>query len=203
MKHEPLNNESLLVALKSNRIEQDRAIRQLCFDPKIKGAVFNFIKQYNLGREMGDDVLQDALIILIKSIRSGSFQQKSEVSTFLIGIVRRLCQQKFRENQKTTYAEPENMVIKESTDSREMALVQLESEKEYAMIKRKLFAQLSEKCRTILLMAANGYSREEIAEEMGWTNVQTAKNSVPECRQRLRKMIEENHETMNIIKSRI
>ncbi|MCB0654073.1 MAG: sigma-70 family RNA polymerase sigma factor [Saprospiraceae bacterium] len=203
MKAKHLNDENLLSALKSNPADQDKAIRQLCFDAKIRGSLFNFIKTYHLEPDVFDDILQDALIILIQSIQKDRFRAQSKVSTFLIGITRRLCQEKYRETRKTIYTEPEKMSVEENTDSTEFTLIQLESEKQYTDVKRRFLAQLSEKCRKILLMAASGYSREEIAEEMEWTNVQTAKNSVPECRKRLRKMIEADPEALEIIKSRL
>lgn len=200
MKQKKLDNAGLIKALQGNRAEQDLAISQLCSDPKVKGAILNFTKQYNLGSHTADDILQDALIILIKSVQMGQFQGNSKLTTFLIGIAKRLCQQGFRAGQKTVYSEPEKMRSKQKLESHEVAIIELESEKEYIALKRQLFSQLSEKCRRILLLAANDYSRKEIAEEMSWTNVQTAKNSVPECRKRLRKIIEENPKAIETIK---
>ncbi|MBI5914255.1 MAG: sigma-70 family RNA polymerase sigma factor [Bacteroidetes bacterium] len=58
------------------------------------------------------------------------------------------------------------------------------------MVNRGL-EQLGERCKTLLTLYGKGFKMEEIAGEMGYGNVQTAKNQVAICRDRLRDFLRE------------
>lgn len=198
-----LTDPELIQHLRGKAREENIAIRQLLGDRKIKGSIFNFTKKYLLQEQDAEDITQDAVIILIQSIKNGTFLGKSKITTFLIGIALKLCQQKAREGKRTAYMEPEKISPEEYTQSQEIEIVKLEQKKEFVNIRRKLFGMLSEKCRRVLTLASNNHSRVEIAEEMGWSNVQTAKNSVPNCRKKLRELIEGTPEYLSIVKSNL
>lgn len=54
-----------------------------------------------------------------------------------------------------------------------------------------LLDQLGEKCKTILMRFARGYSMREIAEELGFENEQSAKNAKGKCHRKLLELTDE------------
>jgi len=54
-----------------------------------------------------------------------------------------------------------------------------------------LIARMGEKCNTILMRFARGYSMREIAEELGFKNEQSAKNAKGDCHRKLLELADE------------
>lgn len=103
----------------------------------------------------------------------------------------------------TNFAPSELPNADATTPSTDETYIQLEGEKEYANLMRKIYQQLSEKCQKILEMFSHNYSREEMAEEMGWTNTQTVGNNVYDCKKRLRKLVEGTPAIVQLINNKL
>lgn len=136
----------------------------------------------NSGREEdAHDVFQDTLVILYEQLRSGKFEQRSSLKTWLYAVARNRW---LKQLQKTG-----RMIS--ITDFEPVESVELQNDNEYRGEQHKLLKdalnRMGGPCRKLLLLYY--YFRktmEEIAAEMNYSGADSAKNQKYKCLQRLR-----------------
>ena len=62
-----------------------------------------------------------------------------------------------------------------------------------------LLKRVSDNCKQVFTMLGNKFTHAEMLEVMGWDNIQSAKNQVYRCRQKLRTLIQANPAIAEII----
>lgn len=201
MNPKELTEKELLAALKNGGHWQNQAVKQLYYTPVIVGAANNYKKQFSLQQADLEDIMQDAFIVFVNKIRKGEFKEEGKLTSFLISIIKFKCLERVRKNQKLDYQAPENLLFKEFGLSQEAIIIELENQKEDKLLKRHLFSQLGDKCKKLLKMD-KAYTMKEIALEMDWTSVQTAKNNVANCKKEFRKITLADAEAMQLIKTK-
>lgn len=176
--------ENLVNAIKKGGIEQDKAIRYLCYDYGLEKSIFKMAKRFNCNESDIEDIFQEAVFLLIKNILNAKFESRSNIKTYTIGIAKNLfLAHSKKKNQLNDY----NREI-EQVDDMDPESIYIKKEKEKSM--QRLLNKIGSPCEKVLTLRALGYAITEIAQEMKWQNTQSAKNAVFKCRKKLRLLIE-------------
>src|SRR5690554_138507 len=143
-----------------------------------------FAKKFNEDDEASLDVFQDCMIVLYENVCCGKLSElKSSLKTYLFSIGKYKLYRINQENQKRNkewaaefHNETEDLFEDEINEER-MKLI------------KKAFDQLGKKCRQLLeLFYFRGFDLEEIRNEMGLVNTNTAKSQKSRCLSHLRKL---------------
>lgn len=131
------------------------------------------------------DVFQDSFYILIKKVQDEDFTLTSQVSTFLVGVAKKLWLKKLTRTALDEQSLSSDVLVNEM-------FLDENDEEQIAKVRRMNFGlnNLGEPCRSILV----GYyfaqqTMKEIAEQFHYTNEENAKNQKYKCLQRLKKLI--------------
>ena len=146
-----------------------------------KGWVY---KNHSLNEDQTSELYQKSFTILYFNVRDGKIENRdAEVSTYLIGIAKKLVHEKFREiKEANRYQELENNIHYYEDVFEEREDLEFKREK----INNALRI-LDKKCKDILkLYYYENYSMEAIAETLGYKNDKVAKKKKYECLQKLR-----------------
>lgn len=131
------------------------------------------------------DVFQDAMIILVRKIRNGSFRQQEDISSFLFIISRNLWYNKTAQiNKKASIDELEH-----KTDWNEDVLYQSKVSEREQTIKSMLEA-LGEKCSHVFKsMLFTDKKYKDIAEDLGFSSESVVKVVKSRCKDKLIKLL--------------
>ncbi len=201
------SNDEILEAIRGNdENKRNQALKQLYLDPVVNGKVREMIAAYGAHRLDVDEVVQEGIILVDDLIRSGKYQAKSAVRTFLIGVCKNLIRSGGKKIERITYA-TEPLEIPETREAEHSPedLVLLEEADEEAQKKdkilRRLLSELTDKCREVLhLYYFMARSLKEVAEERGLKNANQAKKAAKRCREQLKRKIEEQPLLANFLK---
>lgn len=143
-----------------------------------------FSKKFNQDEETSLDVFQDCMIVLYENVHYGKLNSlKSSLKTYLFSIGKYKLYRINRENQKMN----EEWAAEYQKDAADLLEDEI-SEERMGLIK-KAFDQLGKKCRQLLeLFYFRGFDLEEIRNEMGLVNTNTAKSQKSRCLSHLRKL---------------
>ena len=130
--------------------------------------------------EDADDVLQEALVALWESIRTGRFQLTARLSTYVYATARNIWLRRRARSQREVAGEDADPPDGEASPL-EMAI----SEEE-ARVVREALDELGEPCRTILLLFYwDEEPMESIAVRLGMANADTVKSRKYQCKKAL------------------
>lgn len=126
------------------------------------------------------DVFQDALMVLIKSVKRNGFGLSCTVKTFLYSICRNMWLQTLERNHR----------IVDMVDLDDFCILEDSAEYEDYLfmqkwIVQKHFLRMSEKCQQILLLYFDKVPMGEIARTMGYKSTKYASKRRHECSESL------------------
>ncbi len=136
--------------------------------------------------EEAKDIYQEAFIVLYENLQEVDFQLHCKIKTYLYSICRRLWLKRF--SYKTKYQG-------NFTDSEEFVEIDEDGNAEqnellFGVMENSL-VKLGEPCRTILEdYYIHDMNMVQIADKMGYTNADNAKNQKYKCLMRLKKIAE-------------
>ncbi|MDW8297269.1 MAG: sigma-70 family RNA polymerase sigma factor, partial [Raineya sp.] len=153
-------------------------------------AILHFIIQNNGTDQDAKDLYQEAIIILYEKVRQEHFLLTCQIKTFLYSVCRRLWLKRLREKGKY-FGKLEDFESFLPLEDDELGLEENEN-KLGAMA--AAMEQLGEPCRTLLKdFYVQGLTMQDIAEKMGYTNADNAKNQKYKCLVRLKKLFFERY----------
>ena len=141
-------------------------------------------------KEDAQDVFQDAFYLLIQKTSDPGFELTSQVSTFLVGIVKNLWLKKITQNSIDPKHYQEEMLINDT-------LIDDEEEVKLERVKHLTNAlnSLGEPCKTLLVQYYYfKQTMKEIAYMLHYTNPENAKNQKYKCLQRLKRLVTRTNE---------
>lgn len=153
-------------------------------------AILHFVIQNNGTDQDAKDIYQEAILVLYEKLRQEHFLLTCQVQTFIYSVCRRLWLKKLREKGKYTgkIEDFESFIPFEEED-----LQNEETELKMGAMQEAL-AKIGEPCKTLLTDFYIGkLSMQEIAEKMGYTNADNAKNQKYKCLIRLKKLFFERY----------
>ncbi|MBK9335750.1 MAG: sigma-70 family RNA polymerase sigma factor [Lewinellaceae bacterium] len=182
--------DGIIAALGSTADERRKwALRCLFEDKVLRQMSIAHVRKYGGNRQDGEDVFQEAIIVLDRKIRMGDFRGEGSIEGYFMGIVRwHWFNQQHKTGQSTRLAE-----------SRPEPPLSSNPELDYLLTERrelleKLLQQLADKCRNLLKFYQLDFSMKEIAHQMGFANSGVAKKEAFLCRKRFRVLLERHPE---------
>jgi RNA polymerase sigma factor (sigma-70 family) len=192
-----MRDDEIIQGLLAGSQSEEKALAWLY--KKLLPMVIQHISANNGSRDDAQDVFQDALIAFTEHVQQGRFQQRSSISTYLMGIVRNTWHNRLRRRgYKEGYVAEMKHVLEgagePAPDVPDAFWMEQEMEKTVA----SMFAKLGEKCREILQMRFwEGLKMEAIAAKMQYKNGQIAKNKHFRCLAELRTLLQGNPNLRN------
>lgn len=152
--------------------------------------ILNLIVNNNGTEQEAKDVYQDALIILIENLKDDLFILNCKVKTYIYSVSRRLWLKELANKNKKAgrFSDFEPFIAIDDGSAGEL----LEKDRKYKIIHESL-EELGEPCRTIIEdFYIEKLSMTDIADKMGYTNADNAKNQKYKCFKRLQKLVFKN-----------
>jgi len=141
-----------------------------------------------------EDIFQEALIILIKKIRTENFQLTAQPGTYLFSVSRYLWKDELKRRNRQV---PHDLLTDDNgtalRDTETPGLKELLEDESRIKLAEQALSELKDRCRELLLLFYHGDLRlKEIAARMGYSSENTAKNQKYKCleaaKNRLRKL---------------
>lgn len=133
------------------------------------------------------DVLQDALLIILKKASQPNFKLTSKFSTYLFGVAKNAWLRKRQKslNNRVTFSENERYISNVNIESNII-------EQERYSIYQEYFFKLDDFCQQLLLMFYQNHSMDKIAEKFNLKNRHTARNRKYRCQKKLEDTIQKD-----------
>lgn len=184
----PLPTQAAIVAAlgSTDPAQREAALCALFENEVLRRACIAHVRKHGGNRQDGEDVFQEALIVLDRKLRLGDYRGDGNIKAFFMGIVR---WHWFNEQHKTTH---KNTLFTNHTPEPPPTA---DPELEYLLTERRellenLLEQLADKCRNLLKYYQLDFSMEEIAQRMGYANAGVAKKEAFLCRKRFKVLLE-------------
>lgn len=175
-----MNNEKLIEQLRLGSSQE--ALKELY---KSFPAIRNFIKTHGGNDDDAKDIFQESLLIFYRKIQSDkNFQLSAAVGTYLFSVAKYLWKDALKKkNREVSFIT--NDIPFEDTNVIEQEEIQMK-------ILDQVLAKLGEKCTQILtLFYYQKKSMEEIANDLDYKTVDTAKTQKYKCLERAKIMVNE------------
>jgi len=153
-------------------------------------SVIQYIKLHGGTKEDAEDIVQDAILILINNVNEGKYQPQdsTKIKTYFIGICKNLWKEHLR--KKARYASFADFDFKiEEFEGYDFLyeLTEFEALTERQKIVLEVFDNASDTCKKVLsYFYFKNYSHEEIAEKMGFSNAESSKTQKNKCLKKLK-----------------
>ena len=148
-------------------------------------SIMHFVLSNNGSEQEAKDIYQDAMIVFYEKLQDRNFQLNCQIKTFLYSICRRLWLKRLAEKNKyvSQLDDFEPFLKIDELD------IDLEEHETQFDILTQALNQLGDPCRAVLKgFYIEKKSMQQIADEMGYTNPDNAKNQKYKCLQRLKKL---------------
>ncbi len=145
--------------------------------------------KHKISYDDAQSAYSDAILTVIDHVVNGRFEGRSEVKTYLYQIFTNKCVDTIRKNTTNKagvhHTEGLEGALLWIPDESRTIVQKLISENEVALLQQHL-RSIGEKCRGIILAWGEGFSDEEIAQQMGYNTAAVAKTSRLRCLERLK-----------------
>jgi RNA polymerase sigma factor (sigma-70 family) len=129
-------------------------------------------------RSDAEDVFQEALIILVRKIKHPDFKLTARLGTYLFSVCRLVWMDEMKKRKRVATIDfPADMPDIQANEIEDAIGSELN-----AKLAEKVLAELKDRCRELLLLFYNGRMKlENIAQRMGYSSGNTAKNQKYKC----------------------
>jgi RNA polymerase sigma factor (sigma-70 family) len=132
------------------------------------------------------DVLQESLVVLWERVRSGRYEQRAKLDTFLFATAKNVWLRRLARRRREIPAE----IDPEETSSTDPSPLEAMIESERAQLVKLALTKLGEPCRTLLVLFYwEEASMEQIAARLGFANAETAKSKKYQCKKALQLLL--------------
>ncbi|MCU0419418.1 MAG: sigma-70 family RNA polymerase sigma factor [Cyclobacteriaceae bacterium] len=134
------------------------------------------------------DVYQDALVVFWQKARSGNLVLTSKMSTYIYSICQNLWRKELDRKKRLSSEE------KDSAEQMDMDTPEREK------IIAKCLSQLGDTCRKVLTMYYfDELSMQDIADQLGFANTDTAKTKKYKCKQKLDELVKAQYSAQDFL----
>src|ERR1035437_2450380 len=171
-------DESILQGIKASDDDALRHLYKISY-PVIRGMILK-----NSGsKDDADDIFQDGVIVFYEKVKTDHFKITCSITTFLYAVCRNLWLKNLkRRSLNVSFTETHEMIdFINETDGEENIM----NEKQKTLMES--LKELGDPCKSILMyFYYEQFSMEKIAETLGYTNADNAKNQKYKCLKRLK-----------------
>ena len=185
MENNRYSDDEIVNGLLGTPKERDEALKMLFLNEKLRGYIIGFVRKNKGNTQDGEDIFQDAIILLDRRVRQGGFKGSGSIGGYLQGIAKFLWYRKRAQWDSKTEAFELEQHEDLSENYSDLTFIQRDRKLAIEAILKKI----GEKCKRILTMYKEQYSMEEIAEIMEFASKDVAKNEAYRCRQKFRNFV--------------
>ncbi|MEP6676647.1 MAG: sigma-70 family RNA polymerase sigma factor [Ferruginibacter sp.] len=190
------SDEELLYSLRTGK-ERDTAIRFM-YD-HFFGSLSRYVINNQGNMEDAEDVFQDVVLNFISLVHENKFRGESSIKTFLFSLNRFGWLNELKRKGRANVRE---VNFEKAKDMQEKDVSNLMMERESTNQVLKLVETLGESCRKILLMFYyENLPMKDILTQLDYENEQVVRNKKYKCLKQLEKMIADNPQIKNILKT--
>jgi RNA polymerase sigma-70 factor (ECF subfamily) len=149
------------------------------------------MKKYRISEDEAFDAYSDTILAAIEKIRSGSFEGRSLLKTWLYQVFHNKCVDLLRKSATNKNSVHQTASISDMlfqlSDTGKSVIQKLIDKADWDFLKQKL-NELSDACRQLLTLSADGYSDKEIAVLIEYKTADVVKTSRLRCLEKLRQL---------------
>ena len=176
------DDEQLIRSLASGESAAIHHLYQSCY-PMVEKMVFRM----NGSVDDAYDIFQDSITILYEKAKAGDFILTSRLSTYLTAVAKNLWLKKLNQKRNRPFSVLQED-LEEISGAGEDAQHFFEMEHQIRQLQLS-FREIGEPCKNLLTaFYLQNKSMQQIADELGYTNPENAKNQKYKCLNRLRKL---------------
>jgi RNA polymerase sigma factor (sigma-70 family) len=164
--------------------KQDDVILNWLYDNYLQSVRHHVLKNRGSSEDVSD-VFQESIIILYKQITEEDLRLTTDLRGYFFGIARNVWNALLRKKQKTTELECDFIEDDEDQEINDQILERILS---------RVFQKLKPDQQTILSLFSEGYSYEEIAQNMNLKNEEYARRKKYLCKEALLELVKEDPE---------
>lgn len=187
-----ISDDEIIVGILSGK--DDNVLNHLyqsCF-PRVR----RFVLSRQGSEADAQDIFQDAVMTFFTKVVNNKFDRKYKVEPFIIGVCKNLWVDKFRKDKRIKFVDEESQIDEVINNQYDYIFDQ-----ERAELVNEVLSTIGESCKEILIRVINqGMSMKEIAQELGYQSVDSAKTQHYKCRQKLIKKFKDNEYIKAILK---
>ncbi|WP_305953325.1 RNA polymerase sigma factor [Emticicia oligotrophica] len=147
------------------------------------------VRKHRLSEDECVSIYSDTIIAIIENIRKDKFEGRSELKTYIYQVFNNKCVDQIRKNTTNkasvydaiSYEDIEIPLPDDSKTIIQKLLINSELEKLYQKLN-----SIGEKCKQIILLWGEGYSDEEIAQQLNYHTAAVSKTSRLRCLEKLK-----------------
>lgn len=180
-----MNDGKIIAQLRSG--QPGSALQELY---KAYPAIRHFVKTHGGNDDDAKDVFQESLIVLYRNVLKDEFQLTSTINTYLYSVCKYMWKDQLVKKNR------EVMISMADVPMEEIKSMVQEEERMKKM--DSILAQLGEKCNAIFkLFYFQKQSMEQVADQLGYKSVDTAKTQKYKCLERARTLATGQRVTFN------
>jgi RNA polymerase sigma factor (sigma-70 family) len=185
--NETWTESQIIAGFKSNEADRQAAFRALYQYAGLRASTYNQLLMMGVPNEDLPDVFQDAMIVAERHLRSGTFNGKSKLTTWFIGIAKFTWLAKLQKEDRRNGLLLPDLPLDEFINPEQMFL-----DEERNAVLDEVLTSIGDFCKRLLRYYGLQYSMKEIAELLNLDDDERAKDRARDCREKLRKTILEN-----------
>lgn len=177
-----LDDKALLEDLRNGKSSAYQHLYESYF-----GMVNYFVTHNSGSADEANDIFQEVVIVLFEKLRDPAFTVQYKLKTYLYSVCRNLWLKKLRDTKPSASIEDyENFIEIDEDEDKE------QTERQFKIME-KCMELIGDPCKALLTQYYYlKNSMTEIAQNLGYTNADNAKNQKYKCLKRLRKLADEN-----------
>lgn len=149
-------------------------------------------------REDGADIFQEAVIILVDKVKTGSFRGESSIKTFLTAVAKNTWLMEMRTRNRRSVREIKYMTSAETV----VEISDRISSRPTNESLNTVFSEIGETCKGILMgVYYKNKSMRELLNEFNYENEQVLRNKKSKCMKKLKDLLLTNKELLQNLKN--
>jgi len=175
------SDEEVLRALRSNRQDALKHVYKTIYP-----SVLSYIRNNSGSEDEAQDIFQEAMIVFYQKASQEEFKLSAAIKTFVFAVSKNLWLKKLRDTKRhTDIGNYENVL---TDDQSEKELTEHQEKVKTSLV--NFLNELGHPCRKLLVLYYyEKKSMDEISQDMGYSNSNSAKNQKYKCLQRLKKSV--------------
>lgn len=175
-------------------VENNYFVIQYVYE-KFFAIVRDYILKHGGNEEDSRDIFQDGIMVIYEQRKNRGLKLTSDFSTYLYAVCRNVWLKQMRDNQKIVYNEMETLSLeieKKDLKNHFREIDEISIKESRMRLYQKYFNKMSEECKKLLKMMAEGLSVKQIQFNFNYKSEGFAYKKRSICRSRLIKMIKQD-----------
>ncbi len=183
-------------AIKEGGLKREQALHAVYSDKSLRARLLSFLLKKGCQMEDALDIYQDTIIIFDQKVRENEVDPKTKIASYLIGVAK-YTWLNFHRSRKKNAPLDESQISDQTIENDVEALL---LNQDLCAYLDDLLDMLSEQSRKLLLLYANGFKINEIAEMLGFESSRACTKAKYRSIQTLKNELKQNPELYHSIK---